>query len=143
VLNGANVGVAAGLFAAAGQNAKFYRLVLPHGLLELTAVVIAGGAGLRLGWSLIDPGDRLRRDALREEGRRTVVLVLGLIATFAVAGLIEGFVTGSPLPTVVRVGIGVAAASAFVLYAWAYGRRAAGLGLTGALGEAPSPSGGE
>jgi uncharacterized membrane protein SpoIIM required for sporulation len=124
VYNGANLGVPAGLFAAAGENAKFYGLILPHGLLELTAVVVAGSAGLRLGWSLIDPGDRLRRDALTEEGRRSVVLVLGLVATFGVAGLIEGFVTGSGLPTVVRVGIGVLVELAFVLYVVVLGREA-------------------
>lgn len=146
VFNGANLGVPAGLFAAAGQNAKFYGLILPHGLLELTAVVIAGSAGLRLGWSLVDPGDRPRRDALIQEGRRSVVLVLGLVATFAVAGLIEGFVTGSGLPTVVRVGIGAVVETAFLLYAFVLGRGAADRGLTGLLGEeavataAPSPS---
>jgi uncharacterized membrane protein SpoIIM required for sporulation len=135
VSNGANVGVPAGLFSAAGENAKFYGLIVPHGLLELTAVVIAGSAGLRLGWSLIDPGDRPRRDALVEEGRRSVVLVLGLVATFTVAGTIEGFVTGSGLPTAVRVGIGVLVEAAFVLYAVVLGREAAARGRTGLLGE--------
>jgi uncharacterized membrane protein SpoIIM required for sporulation len=137
VYNGANLGVPAGLFAAAGENAKFYGLILPHGLLELTAVVVAGSAGLRLGWSLIDPGDRLRRDALTEEGRRSVVLVLGLVATFGVAGLIEGFVTGSGLPTVVRVGIGVLVELAFVLYVVVLGREAEDEAVTGVL--SPSP----
>ncbi len=139
VFNGANLGVPAGLFAAAGQNAKFYGLILPHGLLELTAVVIAGSAGLRLGWSLIDPGDRLRRDALSEEGRRSVVLVLGLVATFGVAGLIEGFVTGSRLPTTLRVGIGVVVEIAFLLYVFVLGREAERAGITGLLGETSRP----
>ena len=133
VYNGASLGIPAGLFAAAGENAKFYGLILPHGLLELTAVVVAGSAGLRLGWSLIDPGDRPRRDALVEEGRRSVVLVLGLVATFGVAGLIEGFVTGSGLPTAVRVGIGVLVELAFVLYVVVLGREAADRGVTGVL----------
>ncbi|HEX2848908.1 MAG TPA: stage II sporulation protein M [Acidimicrobiales bacterium] len=133
VYNGANLGVPAGLFSAAGQNAKFYGLVLPHGLLELTAVVIAGAAGLRLGWTLIDPGDRTRRTALVEEGRRAVVLVLGLVATFLVAGTIEGFVTGSGLPTAMRVGIGVVVELAFALYVVVLGRDAAANGYTGVL----------
>jgi uncharacterized membrane protein SpoIIM required for sporulation len=136
--NGANLGVPAGLFAAAGQNAKFYGLILPHGLLELSAVVIAGSAGLRLGWSLVDPGDRPRAIALTEEGRRSVVLVLGLVATFLVAGLIEGFVTGSSLPTFVRVGVGVVVEVAFVLYVVVLGREAAARGITGLLGEVPT-----
>lgn len=138
VFNGANLGVPAGLFAAAGQSGKFYGLILPHGLLELTAVVIAGSAGLRLGWSLIDPGDRPRRVALIEEGRRSVVLVLGLVVTFVVAGLIEGFVTGSPLPTFARVGIGVLVEIAFVLYVVVLGREAADRGITGLFGETAS-----
>lgn len=134
VYNGANVGVPAGLFIAAGQGSKFFGLILPHGLLELTAVVIAGSAGLRLGWSIIDPGDRTRRRAFADEGRRSVVLVLGLAATFVVAGLIEGFVTGSRLPTAARVGVGVLVEIAFLLYVFVLGRD------TATLTDAPSPS---
>jgi uncharacterized membrane protein SpoIIM required for sporulation len=135
VTNGANLGVAGGLFAAAGELPKFLGLILPHGLLELTAVVVAGGAGLRLGWAVVAPGDRPRRDALAEEGRRSVVIVLGLIVAFLVAGLIEGFVTGQPWPTALRVGVGVAAEASFVGYVVTQGRRAAAAGATGLLGE--------
>ena len=135
VTNGANVGVAAGLFAAAGQSPKFWGLILPHGLLELSAVVIAGAAGLRLGWAIIDPGDQSRRDALAEQGRRSVVIVLGLIVAFAFAGTIEGFVTGSGLPTFFRVGLGVVVAGAFWLYIVTQGRIAAANGFTGLLSE--------
>lgn len=116
VTNGANGGAAAGLFAAAGELPRFWGLILPHGLLELTAVFIAGGAGLRLGWALIDPGDVPRSTALAAEGRRSVVIVVGLVAAFVLAGVIEGFVTGSPLPTWARVGIGVTAEALFVGY---------------------------
>ncbi|HYY81685.1 MAG TPA: stage II sporulation protein M [Actinomycetes bacterium] len=135
VSNGANLGVAAGLFAAAGQQPKFWGLILPHGMLELTSVFVAGAAGLRLGWTLIDPGDRTRGAALAEEGRRAVVIVLGLVVTFLVAGTIEGFVTGRPWPTWLRVGIGVAAEAGFLAWVLVLGRRAAAQGLTGALGE--------
>jgi uncharacterized membrane protein SpoIIM required for sporulation len=133
--NGASLGLAAGLFAAVGQQPKFWGLVLPHGLVELTSVFVAGAAGLRLGWTLIDPGDRTRGDALAEEGRRAVVIVLGLVVTFLVAGTIEGFVTGRPWPTWLRVGIGVAAEAGFLAWVVVLGRRAAAAGLTGALGE--------
>jgi Stage II sporulation protein M len=98
-------------------------------------VFVAGGAGLRLGWTLIDPGDRPRLQALAEEGRRAVVIVLGLVAAFLVAGTIEGFVTGQPWPTWLRVGIGVVAEAGFLTYVMVLGRRAAARGLTGALGE--------
>jgi uncharacterized membrane protein SpoIIM required for sporulation len=135
VLNGANVGVAAGLFAAAAQQPKFWGLILPHGLLELTAVVIAGAAGLRLGWAIIAPGDRSRAEALAREGRRSIVIVLGLIAAFVVAGTIEGFVTGSGLPTSVRVGIGVVVELAFLAYIFVQGRAAEARGITGLIGD--------
>jgi uncharacterized membrane protein SpoIIM required for sporulation len=135
ILNGSNLGVAAGLFAAAGESPKFWGLILPHGLLELSAVVIAGAAGLRLGWAIIDPGDRTRRDALAEQGRRSVVIILGLVVVFLVAGLIEGFVTGSSMHTFFRVGLGVVVALAFWLYIVTQGRLAASNGFTGLLSE--------
>jgi uncharacterized membrane protein SpoIIM required for sporulation len=122
--NGANIGVAGGLFHAAGEWERFWGLILPHGLLEITAVIVAGGAGLRLGWTLIDPGDRPRSRALGEEGRHSVVVVLGLVGAFAVAGLVEGFVTGSPLPTWARVGIGFVVWLAFGTYVVRLGRTA-------------------
>ncbi len=134
-VNGAHLGVAAGLFTASGLAGRFWGLILPHGLLELTAVFIAGGAGLRLGWTVIDPGDRTRARALADEGRRTVVIILGLVAVFLVAGLIEAFVTPSGLPTWGRVGIGVLTEAAFLAFIVVQGRLAAARGITGALGE--------
>jgi uncharacterized membrane protein SpoIIM required for sporulation len=135
VFNGANVGFAGGLFAEAGELGKFFGLILPHGLLELTAVVIAGAAGLRLGWAVIAPGDRSRARALGDEARRSGVIALGLVLAFAVAGLIEGFVTGRGVPTGLRVGIGVAAEVAFITWIVVQGRAATARGVTGALGE--------
>jgi uncharacterized membrane protein SpoIIM required for sporulation len=135
VVNGARLGEVAGLFASVGQSGKFWGLILPHGLLELTGVFIAGAAGLMLGWTLVDPGDRPRGTALVQEGRRAIVIVMGLIAVFGTAGLIEGFVTGHVGSTVVRVGIGVVAEGAFLLYVVSRGRAAARRGITGALGE--------
>ena len=64
-----------------------------------------------------------------------VVLVMGTACTLLVAGLIEGFVTGSALPTLARVGIGVGVEVAFLLYVFVCGRAAAARGLTGLLGE--------
>ena len=131
VQNGASVGMAGGLFAAAGQQPKFWGLILPHGLLELSAVIIAGAAGLRLGWTVIDPGDRLRGTALVAEGRRAAMVVLGLVPVFGVAGTIEGFITGRGMPTAARVGIGVAVCAAFWTYVLVLGRAATAGGATG------------
>lgn len=133
--NGANVGIAAGTFAAVGEQPKFYGLILPHGVLELSAVIVAGAAGLAIGWAIIAPGDRPRSVALADEGRRAAAVVLGLMLAFVVAGTIEGFVTPSSLPTFARVGVGIAAGSVFWTYVVVLGRRAAALGYTGAMGE--------
>ncbi len=135
--NGVNAGIAAGLFYNVGEPSLFWGLILPHGLLELSAVVIAGAAGLRLGWAVISPGDRRRTAAVAMEGRRSVAIIIGLALVFVVAGIIEGFVTPSSLSTPARVGVGVVAFVAFVLYVVNRGSRAHQLGLTGAWGERP------
>ncbi|MEX2501487.1 MAG: stage II sporulation protein M, partial [Trueperaceae bacterium] len=135
LFNGINVGIAAGLFHAAGEAARFWGLILPHGLLELTAVFVAGGAGLQLGLALLLPGDRPRSVSLAEEGRRSVVIVLGLVLVFLLAGLLEGYVTPAPWQTWVRVGTGTLVWSAFLVYVAVLGPRAARRGRTGAFGE--------
>ena len=62
----------------------FFGLILPHGLLELTAVFVAAGAGLRLGWTVIDPGRRCRAaQALAEQGRAVISVALGLVVRAA------------------------------------------------------------
>jgi uncharacterized membrane protein SpoIIM required for sporulation len=133
--NTVNVGVIGGYMFAAGKGGLFLGLISPHGILELTAVFVAAGAGLRLGWTIIDPGPRRRADAIAEEGRSTVVIAIGLIVVLAVSGAIEAFVTPSGLPTWARVGIGVLAELGFLTYVWTFGRRAVRLGETGDLEE--------
>jgi uncharacterized membrane protein SpoIIM required for sporulation len=131
VYNGANLGVALGLFIVAGEQPRFWGLILPHGLLELSAVIVAGAAGMNLGWALVAPGDRPRAEAFTDEARRSVVVVLGLALAFVTAGVIEAFVTPSGLPTAARVGIGVAVEVAAIAYVVSFGRRAAAQHLTG------------
>jgi len=135
VSNGAGLGEALGLFAAAGQQPRFWGLILPHGMLELSCVVVAGGAGLALGWALISPGDQPRVSALASEGRRAVTIVGGLVFALAVAAAVEGFVTGQPWPTWLRVGIGVTVWLAFVAWVVVCGRIAVARGYTGRIGE--------
>ena len=112
--NAVFIGLLAGGFQAAGQGWTFWSLVLPHGFLELTAICIAGGAGLRVGWSMIDPGDRPRVTALGEEARDAVLLIVGVIPAFAVAAVIEGFVTGHTGAPLVEVLIGAAVMVAYL-----------------------------
>ncbi|MDE0776275.1 MAG: stage II sporulation protein M [Nocardioides sp.] len=111
----------------------FWGLILPHGLLELTAVFVAGGVGIRLCWSWIEPGGLSRSRSLAREGRTAVTVALGLVVVLAISGVIEGFVTPSSLPTWARVGIGVLAESVFFAYVFVLGRRAVQRGHTGDL----------
>lgn len=133
--NGLNIGVMAAVMHDAGEGAQFWGLITPHGLLEVSAILIAGAAGLRISWALVAPGDRTRSNALAEEGLRSVVIVMGLMLCFCVAGLIEGFVTPSGMPTVLRIGVGVSVLVAFASYVVLLGQRAERLGLTGLLDE--------
>ena len=131
-----NVGMGVGLMASAGRLDLFLGLLLPHGLLELTAVFVSAGMGLRLGWTVIDPGPRTRPAALAEAGRATIGMAPGLATVLFVSGILEAFVTPSGLPTWARIGIGVLAEVLFLLYALVLGRRAAGLGELGDVEEA-------
>jgi uncharacterized membrane protein SpoIIM required for sporulation len=129
--NALNVGLSGGLMAEAGRFDVFLGLIAPHGLLELTAVFVAAGTGLRLGWTVIDPGPRTRASALGEEGRAAIGMAIGLALVLLVTGVIEAFVTPSGLPTWGRVGIGVVAELLFFVYVFVLGRRAVRAGATG------------
>jgi uncharacterized membrane protein SpoIIM required for sporulation len=131
--NAISVGAAGGLMAAYGHLGLFLQLILPHGMLELTSVFVAGAAGLRLFWSWIDPGPRPRSRALADEGRALVTVAVGLVVTLAVSGLVEAFVTGSRLPWGVKIAIGAVVVGAFWTYTLLLGRRAAHAGETGDL----------
>ncbi|NEA29533.1 stage II sporulation protein M [Actinomadura bangladeshensis] len=131
LMNQLNLGLIGGLMFASGKGDVFFGLILPHGLLELTAVYLAVAGGLKLGWTIIDPGPRRRGQALAEEGRAAVSIAIGLVAVLLVSGLIEGFVTGWVHITWLRIAIGVVAEVAFLSYVIVLGRRATRQGETG------------
>jgi len=135
--NALNLGVDGGLLIGHGRATEFFALILPHGMLELSAVFLAAAAGLRLGWAVIDPGPRPRSRALAEEGRQTITIAIGLIVVLGVSGVIEAFVTPSPLPTWARILIGACAEAAFLGYVLVLGRRARRAGRSADIEEAP------
>ncbi|GAC1583610.1 MAG: stage II sporulation protein M [Candidatus Elarobacter sp.] len=114
--NGLMLGAFGALFARAGFGADFWATVAPHGVIELFAIQIAGGAGLLLAGGYLRPGRARRGDALVAAARRAATLVLGVALMLCVAGLIEGFVSPQRLPIPVRDGIGVATAVALLAY---------------------------
>ncbi len=133
--NGANIGVAAAVMHSHGKGALFWGLILPHGLLEVSSILIASGAGLHIAWAIIAPGERTRAEAVSEEGLRAIVILLGTAVTFVVAGFTEAFVTPSGLPTAARIGVGVLLETVLLLWVIGLGRSAAARGATGRFGE--------
>lgn len=135
-VNVLNLAVGIGLMSSAGRLDTFLGLILPHGLLELTAVFVAAGTGLRLGWTVIDPGPYTRRTALAQQGRAAIGMAVGLALVLFVSGLIEGFVTPSGLPTWARIATGIAAELAFLAYVYILGGRASRAGDSGDIAAA-------
>jgi uncharacterized membrane protein SpoIIM required for sporulation len=91
IVNGVVIGGVAGHLQAVGHGDPFWRFVAGHSAPELTAIVIAGGAGLRLGLNLVAPGQRRRIDALVDGGRRGALLCLGVLAMLVFAAFVEAF----------------------------------------------------
>src|SRR5205807_9235378 len=94
-----------------GNGRVFFELVVGHGVLELSCIVVAGAAGLRLAMAVIDPGRRKRSVVVAERAREAAEIALGTAAWLIVAGLVEGLITpvgiGLGPITVLGVGLGV------------------------------------
>lgn len=131
--NSLNVGLSGGYMASCGQTEEFFTLILPHGMLELTAVFVAGATGLRMGWRIIDPGPRRRSEALAEEGRTAIGIAVGLVVYLAISGVLEAFLTPSSLPPWARLTIGFVVWGVVFGGTLVLGRRAVRGGATGDL----------
>ncbi len=125
------LGVAGAVMAEHGMLDIFFQLILPHGLLELSAVFVAAGAGFKVFWTLLVPGNRPRGVALAEVFRTLLSVALGLTIALFLSGMIEGYITGSQLPWGVKVAVGVLAFLAFWLYIFGVGRWAVQRGESG------------
>ncbi len=145
IFNGGFVGAIMGLTIENGSSADLFRLILPHGVLELSCISISAAAGLRLGWSMIEPGTLTRARSLQREAGPAMELVLGTMPWLVVAGLVEGYVTpnlGSLTPAI-AVGGGLGALF-WGLAVWRGGSEpGAGLGAqVGAHAGGGQPAGG-
>lgn len=122
VLNALMVGALGALYAQAGFGADFWATIAPHGFIELTAIQIAGGAGLVIAAAALFPGRRRRRDAIAEAGRRAGILIAGVAAMLCVAGTIEGFFSPLRFPAGVRTSVGIVTGVLLILYFTLAGR---------------------
>lgn len=133
--NAVAVGQAGGIMAVYGDVGVFFGLILPHGLMELTAIFIAIGAGLKIFWTAIVPGSRTRIRALREEGTRLIVVALGLVAVLGVSAVVEAFVTPSGMPGWLKITIGALVLVAYWVYTLVLGRKAVERGESSDIAE--------
>ncbi|WOF24710.1 stage II sporulation protein M [Microbacterium betulae] len=133
--NAVGLGTSAAVMFAFDRGDVFVLYILPHGLLEMTSVFVAGAAGFHIFWALVAPGARTRLAALADAGVSLVTVAIGLVFVLAVAGLVEGFVTGQPWPWWLKIGIGAVALAGFLFYMLFVGRRAFRAGETGGLTE--------
>lgn len=108
---------------------EFYEILVfiaGHGVVELAAIFIAGGAGLLLASALIAPGDMTRLEALVEKGRLAVILVLGCAVMLVVAGLIEGFISPARIAPGWKLAVSASTAVLLAIYLLKPDRRPAG-----------------
>jgi len=120
--NGASFGAIIALTYRAGFGNDLLGFVVGHGVIELSCIFIASGAGLLIGTALLMPGDLSRGDALKSRGMEAVRLVVGCVPLLVIAGIIEGFISPQPISPVIKIGIGAITGIALYSYLLLAGR---------------------
>ena len=115
-VNGANIASVVALTYQAGFGNELVTFMVGHGVVELSCIFIAGGAGLLIGSAMIMPGDMTRADALKTRGMEAVRLMIGVAILLVVAGTIEGFI--SPVPIDPRVKFGIGGITGLAMYSY-------------------------
>jgi uncharacterized membrane protein SpoIIM required for sporulation len=105
--NGLMLGAFGALFTNAGFGSDYWATIAPHGVIELTAIQIAGGAGLLIAAAILYPGRMRRRDLIAANARRAGTLILGVASMLVVAGIIEAFISPRRLPETTRLVVGM------------------------------------
>ena len=122
VANGALLGTVLAVVQGYGLSGGLLTFTAAHGPLEISCIVLSGGAGLRLAWALLRPGDRTRGDALRLAGAQAIRVMLLVIPALGVAGILEAFLSPSGAPIALKITVGVIAGLALWSYIFLVGR---------------------
>jgi uncharacterized membrane protein SpoIIM required for sporulation len=126
LFNGLFIGAVSGYLTARGLTETFYTFIAGHGAFELTGIVLAGVAGLKLGWAVVAPGRLRRGEALRQAAAGGVRLILGVAALLTLAAFIEAFWSSNhAIPAEVKYAVGAAGWLLIILYLSRAGRDAA------------------
>jgi uncharacterized membrane protein SpoIIM required for sporulation len=116
VFNGLSTGAIMGYVAAHGAGENIFTFVVGHSSLELGAIVLSGGAGLVLGWSIVSPGDRTRVASLQAAARDVVVVVFGAAVMLFMAAAVEGFWSASSVPSAIKRVVGAVLLAVVLCY---------------------------
>ena len=122
VANGAFLGTVLAVVQGYGLSGGLLTFTAAHGPLEISCIVLSGGAGLRLAWALLRPGDSSRRDALRLAGAQAIRVMFLVIPALGVAGILEAFLSPSDAPIALKVTVGVVVGLALWSYIFLVGR---------------------
>jgi uncharacterized membrane protein SpoIIM required for sporulation len=121
-MNGASIGAVLALTYRAGFGHELVAFMAGHGVIELTCIFIAGGAGLLVGGAILMPGDLSRFDSLRLRGREAIQLIVGCIPLLVLAGIIEGFISPTPIAPTIKFSIAILTGLALYTYLLLAGR---------------------
>jgi uncharacterized membrane protein SpoIIM required for sporulation len=124
LFNGLMLGAVGALFTNAGFGADYWATIAPHGVIELTAIQIAGAAGLLISAGILAPGRLRRRNAIVASARRAGVLIAGVASMLLIAGTIEGFFSPLRLPASDRIAVGAITTILLLAYFSLAGRKA-------------------
>ncbi len=120
--NGLMIASVVALVYRAGYGNELVTFMVGHGVVELSCIFIAGGAGLLIGSAMLMPGDLTRADALKTRGMEAVRLMIGVALFLVVAGTIEGFISPAPIDPRIKYGIGAITGVAMFSYLLLVGR---------------------
>jgi len=120
--NGADIAAVVALTYKAGFGNDLVTFMAGHGVIELSCIFIAGGAGLLVGSAMVLPGDLSRADALKSRGMEGIKLMLGIMPLLVMAGLIEGFISPAPINPMIKYTIAVLTGVALYSYLLLGGR---------------------
>lgn len=124
ISNGLSIGGVLGVCYTTNPQFGFdlVTFMVGHGVIELSCIFIAGGAGMMIGYSIINPGDLSRGQALKKAGMEAARIVIGCAILLFIAGIIEGFISPSALPVSVKFGVGILTGILMYSYLFLVGR---------------------
>ena len=126
--NGATIASVVALTYRAGFGNDLVTFMAGHGVIELSCIFMAGGAGLLIGTALLMPGDLSRADALKSHGKEAVRLMMGVAVLLVIAGIIEGFISPAPIPASIKYSVAAVTGIALYSYLLLAGRDGGGRG---------------